>query len=462
MLPRVVGSRLPGWVDLDLHAPVLFFALGITVLTGLAIGILPGVLASRVDLNDVLKQGSRGSSAAGRVKRGLVVAEVALAALLLVAAGLLLRTLDAIRQVDPGFDADNVVTVQLSPFVPGEERERIRRSTAYFERMSAGLRELPGVVAVGGTDKFPFSDTYVTRQTMVVEAKGDLQSDVVRRAPATAVDVTPDYFAALGIPVLEGRSFRESDDLNAPWVIVLSARASGALFPGRSAIGRQVRINTAGLTDPWATVIGVVGSVKYRATDTDDTFELYYPYKQYGLSTTRLAIRLEGSRSGLEEDIRRVAAAVDPSTPVEDVRSMPELMAETIWQQRLWSGLLTGFAGTALLLAALGLHGLLAFSVGQRTREIGVRLALGSGASRVISLVARESLALVTVGLLIGLGAGVGLARWMNAVLFRVSWLDPWTYMLVTATLLSSAGLAAMLPAFRATRVDPVVALRAE
>jgi putative ABC transport system permease protein len=461
-LPGLVGARLPGWVDVSLHLPVLAFALAVTLLTGLFIGFVPGWLSARADLNDVLKQGTRGNTAAGRVKRAMVMAEVALATVLLVIAGLLLRTIDAISTVDPGFDPAPIVTVQLSPFVPGDERERIRRSTAYFQQATERLREIPGVVAVGGTDRFPFSPTYVTRPTLVMEAKGDLANETAHRAPASLVDVTPEYFEAMGIPLLEGRGFRENDDLDAPWVIILSQRAAQAMFPGRSAVGQQVRTNTAGATDPWATVVGVAGSVKYRATDSEDMLEFYYPYKQYGLSTTRLAIRFDRLRPGAVEDVRRVAAQVDPATPVEDVRTMTDLMNETVWQQRLWSVVLAAFAGTALMLAVIGLYGLLAFSVGQRTREIGVRLALGSAPGGVVSLVAREGLVLVMTGLAVGLGAGLLVARSMSAVLFRVPWFDPWTYAAVGAALLGAGAAAATLPALRATRVDPVVALRAE
>ena len=318
------------------------------------------------------------------------------------------------------------------------------------------------MAAVGGTDRFPFSPTYRTRPTLVMEAKGDLHTDTTHRAPASLVDVTPEYFAAMGIPLLEGRPFRESDDLDAPWVIIMSERAAAAMFPGRSAIGQQVRTNTAGATDPRATVIGVVGNVRYRATDSDDMLEFYYPYKQYGLSTTRLAVRFDRMRLGAEEEVRRVAAGIDPATPVEDVRQMADLMRETVWQQRLWGGVLAAFAATALALAALGLYGVLAFSVGQRTREIGVRLALGAKASGVASLVARESVALVVLGLALGLASGLAVARSMGTVLFRVPWFDPWTYAAVAAALLASGALAATLPALRATRVDPVIALRAD
>jgi predicted permease len=375
---------------------------------------------------------------------------------------LLLRDLERLRQVRLGFDPEGVVTVQLSPFVPGREEERIRKSTAYFERMVSRLREIPGVVAVGGTDKFPFTSTYATRPTQAVEVRGDLQADVVHRAPAGFIDVTPGYFEAMHIPLLEGRGFREDDDLDAPWAIILSERAAASLFPGRSALGRQVRINTAGVVDPWATVVGVVGNVRYRASDADTAIEFYYPYKQYGLSTTRLALRLAQARPGLEAEIRKAAADVDPETPVEDVRALGELVSETLWQRRAWSTLLSAFALTALVLAGLGLYGVLAFSVAERTREIGLRMALGSLPRGVVALVARESCWLVAQGLTLGLAAAALVARALGSLLFGVRWFDPLTYVFVGLVLAAAGLLAALLPAVRAARVDPLTALRAE
>lgn len=461
--PRFAGDQLPAWIDVQLDWVTLAFSFSIALLTGACFGLMPAMMAARVNLNDVLKEGVRGSSGAGRVKKGLIVTEVALAALLLISAGLLLRTLVQLQRVELGFKTANLYTIQITPFVPGEEKERIRRSSQYFERTTARLRQLPGVIEAGATDDFPFTRSQALgRSTLQLEAKGDLATESIQRHPAALIDVTPGYFATLGIPLLEGRTFRESDDLSAPWVIILSERAAKAFFPGRSPLGRQVRTNTAGATDPWATVVGVVGNIKYRANESDQSLEFYYPYKQYGLSTTRVAIRIGADRPGLEQEIRAAVQAIDAETPVEDIRPMSALIADTLWQQRLWGILLGGFATAAFLLSILGLYGVLTFSVNQRVREIGIRIAIGARPSQVVSMILGDGLKLIGLGLLAGVLASLALSRWLTGFLFQVSWLDPWTYLSVLILVPLAGLLAAALPALRAIRIDPLNSLRAE
>ena len=463
LFPRYAGQQLPSWIDVRLDWVALAFSFGIALLTGACFGLIPAFMSARVNLNDVLKEGARGSSGAGRIKKGLIVVEVALAAVLLISAGLLLRTLTQLQKVELGFNTANLYTVQISPFVPGEERERIRLSSSYFERATARLRQIPGVIEVGGTDDFPFTPSQLQgRPTRQMEAKGDLRTESMQRQPSALIDVTPGYFDAMGIRLLEGRAFRESDDLTTPWVIILSERAAKSLFPGRSAVGQQVRANTAGATDPWATVVGVVGNVKYRSNESDKNLEFYYPYKQYGLSTTRLAVRLQADRTGIEQELRRAVQEVNAETPVEDVRPMSALIEETLWQQRLWGMLLAGFAAAALLLSLLGLYGVLAFSVNQRVREIGIRMAIGASPAQVVSLIVGDGLRLVGIGLVAGLAASLALSRWMSSLLFQVSWLDPWTYIAVLILIPLAGLLASALPAMRAVRIDPLNTLRAE
>jgi putative ABC transport system permease protein len=461
--PRFAANQIPAWISVQLDLPALAFSFVLALLTGATFGLMPALMAARVDLNTVLKEGVRGSSGAGRVKKGLVIAEVALASVLLVGAGLLLRTLSQLQSVDLGFNTSNLYTVKITPFVPGAEKERILLSSKYFERVTNRLRQIPGVVEVGGTDDYPFTPSQATgRPTLQLEAKGDLNIESFQRQPSALIDITPGYFDALGIPLLEGRAFRESDDLANPWVIILSERAAKAFFPGRSALGQQVRTNTAGATDPWATVVGVVGNVKYRANESDRSLEFYYPYKQYGLSTTYIGVRLQRDRPGIEQEIRAAVQSVDVETPVEDIRPMRSLIDETLWQQRLWGLLLGSFAVTALVLSLLGLYGVLAFSVSQRVREIGIRMAIGARPSQVISLIVGDGLHLVSIGLAVGLVASLALGRWLAAFLFQVSWLDPLTYFAVLFLIPLAGLLAAALPAWRAVRVDPLNTLRSD
>ncbi|MBM3762080.1 MAG: ABC transporter permease [Acidobacteria bacterium] len=460
--PRYAGQQIPSWIHVHLDWTVLVFSIGIAILTGISFGIIPAILASRANLQDVLKEGARGSSGAGRLKQGLVISEVALAAMLLISAGLLLRTLNQLQRVELGFNPSNLLTIQLSPFVPGENKERIKLSTNYFERAIGRLRQIPGVESAGATDEFPFSQLNASRPTFQLEAKGELRAESIQRKPSSLIDITPDYFAALGIPLLEGRAFRESDTLETPWVIILSERAAKAFFPGRPALGQQIRINSNGATDPWATVIGVVGNVKYRANESDQALEFYYPYKQYGLSSTRVALRLSAPRQGIEQEIRQALQEVDVQTPMENIRPMSSLIDESLWQQRLWATLLAGFAAAALVLSVLGLYGVLSFSVNQRFREIGIRLAIGARPLQVLSMIVGDGLRLVILGLVMGVFGALALGRLMEGLLFSVSWLDPITYAIVLLILPLAGLLAAALPALRATRVDPVHALKSE
>lgn len=462
-IPRLAALDLPTWVRLDLSWEAAVFGAVVAIGVGTVASLLPAWQASRVDLNEVLKEGARGSSAGkARLKQGLVAAEVALSVALLVAAGLLVESLDRMRRVDLGFDARGLVTTQISIYVPGTEQYRREQSTVMVRRVVERLRQLPGVEMVGGTDTFPFSPLVSSRANRQMEAKGEAAEDRVVRAPVKLVDVTPEYFDVMKIPLREGRAFRETDDTKAPWVIILSERAAKELFPGRSAVGREVRLNSQGYADPWARVVGVVGNVKFDATDGANALEFYYPYQQYGQSTTRLALRVRGNAAALEPAIRQAVVEADPNLAVDDVRMMSDLVEGSMWRQRLWAAVVGAFALTALMLAALGLYGTLAYTVGQRTREIGIRMAIGAEPGRVVREIAGEGLMLMLSGAVVGLVGGAVAARGLESLLFGVQWSEPAIYLRVTAALVAAGLLASWLPARRASRVDPIVALRQE
>jgi len=264
----------------------------------------------------------------------------------------------------------------------------------------------------------------------------------------------------MGIPMLEGRAFTERDDQKSPLVIILSERAAQALFPGQSALGRMVRAGSPGYMDPWATVVGVVGNVKQQARDDQKAIEFYYPYTQWVLGTAHLAIRVQGDPEKLEAEIRRVVSSVDPETAVNEVRTMRGLIDDSLWQQRLWSLLLAAFAAITLLLALLGVYGLTAYAVRSRSREIGIRVALGSTPARVVQLFGGRSPVLIGLGCVIGLAGALVASRTMESLLFGVARLDPLVLLGTPLLLLAGGGIAALIPAFWAARVDPNLVLR--
>jgi predicted permease len=391
------------------------------------------------------------------------VGEVSLSLVLLVGAGLLLSSLNRLRGVEEGLDSESVLTVSMSAFRPGREEVRIRNVTAYYRRVIEKLRELPGVVAVGGTDNFPYGSRQAPeRRDYRLEIRGESEEERTHRGPTLAVDVTPEYFQAVGIPLLEGRTFHEGDNLEGPWVIILSESASKILFPGRTALGQEVRVTfDGGGGDPFARVVGIVGDVKYDKRE-DGGIELYYPYTQYGLSSTTLAVRVRGPAEGLAERVRDAVHSVDPETAVEDVRPMDALIDDSLWRERLWGTLLTGFATFALALAAIGLYAVLAYAVASRTREIGVRMALGSKPLDVLAVVAAGGMRLVGIGLLGGAIAAAGLLPLIRSLLFGIEGMSLSMYA-IPALVLSAVALAAcLMPAIRAARTDPVLALRQE
>jgi predicted permease len=460
VFPSLIPEQLPLWMRFDLNPEVVAFTFAVTLFAALVAGVVPAISATRVNLVDVLKEGSRGSARGGKLRNALVVGEIALATVLLVGAGLLIQSFNKLLSVDPGFAPERVITVSVSPFRTGTNEDRIRAVCAYYQDAIRRLRELPGVIAAGATDNFPFTRQINERTTLNIEGKGDTLEAKAIRAPANFIDTTPDYFDAMGIRILEGRTYTENDDLTKPWVIMLSKRAADALFPGRSAVGQQVRAGTPGHFDPWATVVGVVANVKYRAQDDERTLEFYYPYKQYGLGTAHIALRVQGDPKALEPRIRAVLAEADPQTAVDAIKTMPTLIEDSLWQQRLWSLLLTGFAMVALLLAVVGIYGVMANFVSLRTREIGIRLAIGATPATILQSVTRHGLLLVAVGTSIGIAASLLAARFVESLLFGVRPADPLTLLGVPLILLLTGLLASLFPALRAANVDPVIALR--
>lgn len=459
-IPRLIPTPLPAWVDLRPNVTVLAFNLVTSMAMGLAFGLAPALQAASANLTDVLRQGSRASARIGWFRRILIVLEVALCVVLLVGAGLLVRNFDRLRRVSPGFSPTHLVTFKLSPYQPGKQDEAVERYARFYDRILRRLGALPGVVAVGATNAFPFENATLQRDDAKIAVKGDTEQERTARGRAVYADVTPDYFQAMGIPVVEGRVFDDRDCHDRQMAVIISQRTARLLFPGRSAVGQSLRLVFLDAADPWAVVVGVVGDVMYTATERTQGLELYYPYTQYPVATARVAVRFTGDAAMMADAVRRVMREVAPETAVADLASMDQLMLDTLWQERRWGFLLAAFAAVALLLAAVGLYGVIGHLVKQRQFEFGIRLALGASHARILTDVTLEGLGLVFVGLLAGTIVSAALIRIISGLLVAVSADDPVVFVMVVATVGVIGLTSALLPASHTLSVEPSRALR--
>ena len=459
-LPRMIPTDVPFWIRFDLDRNVLLFTCAVTIGTIATFGLIPLLKSSRSDLEGLLRKGSRGTPATSRLRRGLIIGEVALSAVLLVCAGLLLKSLNRLETVDPGFQPGNVLAIQLSPFKPGSAQQRIEAASDYFRKVIASIGQVPGVVVVGATDGLPYTPDSEDRPSYNMEVQGAGSVERAYRGPGSVIDITPQYFEAMGIPLLQGRAFNDQDKTTSEKVIILSERAARFLFPGRSPIGGQVRHNTNGMADPWSRVVGVVGNVRYKADEKSEGMEMYYPSAQWEFESAYVAVRFQGSPAGFENAVRQAVASVDAETGIDEMKTMDALMNETLWQQRSWGFVLAGFAATTLLLAAVGLYGVMAYSVSLRRTEIGIRAALGATPRTIFGDVTREGVYLAAAGAAIGLLVALGVTRLLRTMLYGVPPGDPVTFLLAALVLIAVAAVASALPGLRAANMDPVKVLR--
>jgi putative ABC transport system permease protein len=452
---------LPRAEGIGLSLPVLAFAGALSVLTAAAFGLVPSLQFSKPDLNEALKEGGRAASAGAgrhRLRRALVVAEVALALVLLVGAGLLLRSFARLLRVDPGFSPENTLALQVHVY---DQYPKPEQQAAFFEAALARVAALPGVRAAGGSSAPPF----------IGEGGIELESDFTiegRPAPQEGQEpsaqhtvVTSDYFRAAGVALRRGRAFEKSDDAGSVPVVVVNESFARRYFPGEDAVGRRIVVRR--LTRPVAReIVGVVGDVRHTGLDGEPKPELFLHTLQVPLGSMTFVVRTEGDPLRLLPAVKREVWAVNRALPFYSVATMEELVAETLRGRRFGVALLGAFAGLALLLAAVGLYGLISFSTSRRTHEIGVRMALGAQGRDILKMVVGEGLLLGAAGVAVGTAGALALTRFMAGLLFGVTPTDPPTYAAIAALLLAVALLASYLPARRATRVDPMTALRYE
>ena len=452
LVPEEIAELAP----LHLDYGVLVFAVAASVLTALLCGAAPVAQSFRPNVIQALRQGDARAGAgrgARRFRSGMVVAQVALSLVLLIGAGLLLRTFASLRGVDPGFRPDNVLTMRVRPSSV-KYPEPAQRS-AFARQILDRVEALPGVVSAGFTIGVPVAfPGWVTGIT--VEGESALAPG--ERPTTNYRVVTPDYRRTMGIPLRRGREIDETDGPEAPHVAMVNETMARKFWPGEDPLGKRFRTGDG----PWTSIVGVVGDVKQAGRDVPAKPEMYLSYRQQGNFPSALAIRTRQDPLSLTDAVRRAIKAVDAEQPVSAVASMEQILDREVFQRRVQAILLGAFAALALVVAALGVYGVISYLVQQNTHEIGVRAALGARPAEILSNVLRRGLRLALAGMGVGLVAAFGLTRFLSHLLFGVSPRDPLTFTLVTAGVVLVALLATALPARRATKIDPMVALRHE
>jgi putative ABC transport system permease protein len=458
LLVALAPAGTPRIDEVAVNGRVLAFAAVTTLFAGLLFGLFPALRGSSGSLHDALREGGRGDTGSGgaRARQVLVAAQVALALVLLVGSGLLIRSFDNLRSVDLGFDPEGVLAFQVS--LPSADYENAAALRAFHSVVHERLAALPGVSSVGATANLPLAgfdgDTGFTIEGRPVPPPGRSQAVWFRR-------VTPPLHETLRIPIVRGRGIQPGDDEQAPRVVVVNETLVRRYFPDQDPIGQRLNFN-----DPdepiWWEIVGVAKEVKHFSIRDEERDALYAPFEQTPTRNMFYVLRSDRDLAALAGEVRATLAELDPNLAAARLEPLETYVRDAVAPERFVTGLLVLFAAVAMTLAVVGLYGVVSYQVNSRLREMGVRVALGASGGEVAALVVRRSLVLVAVGLAIGIGGAIGLTRFLDALLFEVSSTDPLTYVVVGAVLTAAAALAAALPARRAATVDPVAVLRAE
>jgi putative ABC transport system permease protein len=447
--------------NVGINLTVLAWTLGISLATGILFGIAPALVATRVNLNDALKEGGKGSEGQGsrsRLLRGVLVAgEVAIALMLLAGAGLLVKSFAQLRSINTGFETDNVLTMVLR--LPASKYKEDPQYVAFFRQALERVRALPGVRSAGIVNYLPLYGGLGAATGFNVEGRPEPPRGT---GPSTNVRVADAaYFNAMGIPVLRGRNFTDAEDAEARHVVLVSDAFARKFFPGEDPLGKRIKVFMA--EEPaWTEIVGVVGDVRYDNLTAEAEPFVYEPHPELTYEFMTLVIRTEGDPAAMAPAVRHEIASLDPDQPVSDVRTMNQVMADTVGRARFNTLLLAIFAGLATLLAAVGIFGVMNYTVTLRTREIGLRMALGARPGRVLLLVLRQGLFYTLVGIGVGLACALALTRVMSGLLYGVGASDPLTFAAIVVVLAVVSLIACYIPARRATRVDPLIALKYE
>jgi len=457
LLKAVIPVPLPPWLSIEVSGRALLFTIVLAGLTGVVAGIVPALRLARGGIRESLATGVRGAGSArrSRTQRALVVAEVTLAVVLLAGAGLLLTSLARLQAVPPGFSPDGVLVARLT--LAGPRYESREAMVAFYDNVLNRLRETPSVEAAGAAGALPLSGSANTSNFLLVgrPAPADGQEPTSRWER-----VTPNYFAALGIPLKAGRAFDARDKVDGPSVVMVSESWARLFFPGESdVVGRLIRL---GGGDEQSTIVGVVGDVRHDGLDAPVQPTLFLPYAQHADRGMTLVVRATGDAAALTAAVREAVQSVDPAIPVYDVSTMQEQVSKSILGQRLSGSMIGVFALMALVLATVGVYGLIAYSVAERRHEIGIRLALGAQGRDVRRLVVGQGVRLTLAGVVIGLAGAIAIGHGLRGLLFGVTATHLPTLIGVASILLAVAAAASWIPARRAARTDLLSALRGE
>jgi predicted permease len=457
LLVAVSPSDLPLMGEVGLDTQVLGFTVAVSVLTGILFGLAPALQASRLDLNESLKEGGRGSTEGrrNRVRSLLVISEIALALVLLVGAGLLIRSFVTLLNTSPGFDAGAVLTADIP--LSRSRYPDAEKQSAFVQQAIQATSHMPGVASVAAVNILPLSGNG-RQSSFTIEGRPVPNG---QEPDAEASTVSPEYFRTMGIPVIRGRTFNEGDKRDTPWVVVISETLARKVFPGEDPIGKRLGIDDG---RPPFEIIGIVGDVRHEKLETESYPEYYRSFYQSPERQVNLVVRAAPSTdpATLQMAVRNAIKQLDREQIVWETKTMEQWRAESVARRRFNMMLLGLFASLALLLAAVGIYGVMSYTVTQRTHEIGIRLALGAQTRDVVRMVVRQGMTLALIGVGVGLLAAFGVTRVMSSLLYGVTSTDTLTFGAVSLLLVVLALLACLIPARRATRVDPMTALRYE
>jgi predicted permease len=476
-LRALAPANTPRMDEVQIDPFVLAFTFSISLLTGLFFGLAPAWHVARTDLRESLNEAGRGTSAAGgslNLRASLVVSELAFAVLLLVGAGLLIRSFSRLLDVSPGFQTQHLLTLELS--LPEKTYPDGAPVQKFYTQLMASVKTVPGIQAAGAVSQMPLTDSYTSGSVFFEDTSiPDIPKlPELRNLPYMEIDqrtATPEYFQAMEIPLVRGRLLTDADDASAALVAVVDANFARRFWPHREAIGQRVAIDTIPNVTPaaprWRTIVGVIGHVKHYSLDVEGREQIYFPHRQplYGVFAPRdmtIAVRTSQDPASVTNAIREQVFAMDKGLPLYNIATMDQLVSNSVAQPRLNLSLLVAFAVLALGLAAVGVYGVMAYAVTQRTQEFGIRMALGASSADVLKQVFLEGGRLAALGLGLGLIAALALTRLMASMLYGVKPSDPLSLGVAAALLAIVAFAACYIPARRATRVDPLVALRYE
>ena len=440
---------------------VLGFTLLVSVATGLIFGLAPAIQSVRFNQAETLKEGGRDAATGGSGKRLrglLVMAEVAISLVLLIGAGLLINSFLRLRNVDPGFRAENLLTMKI--VLPELKYERKAQRSAFYTDVVQRVQSLPGVRSAAVTTNLPL---YLQGNSISISIEGRPEPPPGQEPIIVTRIISPGYFDTMSIPLLKGRALTDQDTDDSPNVVVVSENMARRYWPGEEAVGKRIAVGKVKSPEDWIQVVGVVKDVRQFELNADPKPQMYLTHRQYGFFDAQdLVVKTDVDPASLASAVRKAVGEIDKDQPVSNIRTMETILADSIARQRFSMLLLAIFASVALVLAAVGIYGVMSYSVAQRTHEIGIRMALGAQTSAVLKLALGYGFKLVLAGIAIGFIAALVLTRVMSTLLFGVTATDPTTFALISLLLIGVAAIASYIPARRATRVNPIIALRYE